>query len=54
MADPLLFIHAAFIAFVVVGQLLILLGLALRWHWVRNFWFRIVHLVFIMFVVVQT
>jgi hypothetical protein len=29
----------------VIGQLLILAGLLCRWQWVRNFWFRLAHLV---------
>jgi hypothetical protein len=44
LADVVVALHVAYIGFVVVGQLLILLGLALRWSWVRNPWFRILHL----------
>jgi hypothetical protein len=33
-----------FVAFVVFGMLAILIGLVLRWGWVRNFWFRVLHL----------
>jgi hypothetical protein len=43
-ADVLVTIHAAYVGYVVFGQLVILLGVALRWQWVRNFWFRITHL----------
>ncbi|MDH3584032.1 MAG: DUF2784 domain-containing protein, partial [Phycisphaerae bacterium] len=46
-------LHALFIAFVVVGLLLIVAGVALRWNWVRNFWFRAAHLLAIGFVVIQ-
>jgi hypothetical protein len=43
-ADVLAAFHFGYVAFVVVGQLLILIGLVLRWKWVRNPWFRSVHL----------
>ena len=44
LADVLVTVHLGFVAFVVVGQLLILVGWACGWGWVRNFWFRLVHL----------
>jgi hypothetical protein len=43
LADLVVVVHFAYIAFVVVGFLLILLGIVLGWGWVRNFWFRVVH-----------
>ena len=43
LADLIVAIHAAYVAFVVVGLLLILLGVACGWQWVRNWWFRIAH-----------
>lgn len=43
-ADAVLIIHFAFVAFVVVGLLLIGLGYYRRWSFVRNFWFRLAHL----------
>ncbi|MCP4573493.1 MAG: DUF2784 domain-containing protein [bacterium] len=54
LADLVLVLHAGFVAFVVVGQLLILAGLALKWRWVRGFRFRLVHLAAILFVTAQT
>jgi len=54
LADLILILHAGFTTFVVVGQLLILVGLALRWPWVRNFRFRLIHLAAIVFVTIQT
>src|SRR5262245_59373834 len=36
--------HLGYGGCVVVGQLLIWLGWALGWKWVRNFWFRATHL----------
>jgi Protein of Unknown function (DUF2784) len=43
-ADAIVAVHTLFVGFVVVGQLLILIGLVCRWKWVRNPWFRVVHL----------
>ncbi len=36
--------HFAYVAFVVVGLLVIWTGYFLRWSFVRNFWFRFAHL----------
>ena len=44
LADMVLAIHAAFVAFVVVGLALIFIGWWRRWSFVRNFWFRVAHL----------
>ena len=50
LADLLVALHAGYVAFVVVGQIFILLGVWLRWSWVRNVWFRLAHLLFILIV----
>ncbi len=39
-ADLLLFGHVLFVAFVVFGLALILVGKVCAWDWVRNTWFR--------------
>jgi hypothetical protein len=44
LADFVLIVHFAFVAFVVVGLLLIWIGCFRRWIFVRNFWFRFGHL----------
>src|SRR4051794_40783415 len=44
LADVIVAVHIAFVAFVLFGQLVILAGWALRWGAVRNFWFRALHL----------
>jgi hypothetical protein len=44
LADVVVALHVAYVGFVVVGLLLILVGLPLRWSWVRNPSFRIIHL----------
>ena len=53
LADVVMLIHAAIVAFVVAGLVLTVLGLIRRWAWVRNFWFRAVHLAAIAVVVGQ-
>ena len=50
LADTVVAIHVAYVSYVVFGQLLIWLGLALRWKWIRNPWFRWTHLVMIVIV----
>ncbi len=53
-ADLTLLLHTLFVAFVVVGLILILLGRALGWSWIRNPWFRWSHLGAIGVVVLQS
>jgi hypothetical protein len=53
-ADLLLFSHVMFVAFVVVGLVLILIGKPCDWGWVRNPWYRIAHLVAIGIVALQS
>lgn len=53
-ADALLVGHVAFVVFVVVGLALILIGKPLDWSWVRNPWFRVLHLAAIGVVVLQS
>lgn len=44
LADLVLVVHAAFIAFVLVGLVLTWIGWLRQWGWVRNLWFRLAHL----------
>jgi hypothetical protein len=53
LADAIVVFHAAYVSFVVFGLALILLGITFRWGWVRNFWFRALHLAAIGIVVVE-
>jgi hypothetical protein len=53
-ADLLLLGHVLFVAFVVIGLILILIGKLLDWAWVRKPWFRITHLAAIGIVVLQS
>lgn len=50
LADAIVAVHVAYVSFVVLGQLLIWLGLVLRWQWIRNPWFRWTHLVMMLVV----
>lgn len=53
LADAVLGLHAAIVAFVVGGLLVILAGNFLHWHWVNNPWFRGLHLAAIAIVALQ-
>ena len=53
-ADAVLFLHVLFVAFIVIGLLLIFAGKAYDWLWVRNPWFRLTHLAAVAVVVVQS
>jgi hypothetical protein len=52
-ADAVLLLHVLFVVFVVVGLLLVIAGRLLSWDWVRNWWFRVIHLGAIGVVVLQ-
>lgn len=54
LADAIALIHSAWVAFIVFGLAAVLLGIAFRWGWVRNFWFRAVHLAMILLVVAES
>ncbi len=47
-------LHVLFVVFVVFGLVLIFVGRAFAWSWVRNPWFRLIHLVSIAVVVIQS
>jgi hypothetical protein len=53
-ADIILVSHVLFVAFVVLGLFLIFLGKFKTWHWVRNPWWRGIHLLSIAVVAVQS
>ena len=44
MADALLVVHFLIAGFIVAGLLLTWIGFALGWQWIRNPWFRYLHL----------
>ena len=53
-ADALLILHTMLVAFVILGLVATFAGYCLDWQWVRNFWFRLSHLVVIAIVVLQS
>jgi len=54
LADFILTLHFLFVLFVVLSLLAIYLGYFLNWRWVRNRTFRILHLIAIGIVVLQS
>jgi hypothetical protein len=54
LADLIVLLHFAYVAFLILGMAAILLGLALRWRWVRNFWFRSIHFLMVAIVVLES
>jgi len=54
LADIVVAAHAAYVGFVVLGLLAILIGHACGWRWVRNPYFRIAHLASMLFVFAET
>lgn len=53
-ADALLFMHVLFVVFVIFGLILIYVGKVRVWSWIRNPWFRLIHIVVVGVVVVQS
>jgi hypothetical protein len=53
LADALTFVHLLYVGFVVVGLLVILVGAAFGCKWVRNPWFRSLHLLAIAIVALE-
>ena len=53
LADAVLAVHFAVVVFIVGGLVLVWIGAALRWRWVRNPWFRYLHLAAIAFVAAE-
>jgi len=54
LADLMLLLHVAIVAFAVLGQLLFMAGGLLGWAWARVMWVRLAHLGLIAFVVLQS
>jgi hypothetical protein len=53
MADLILVVHFGIVLFIVGGLLAVWAGAALGWGWVRNRWFRYLHLGAIAFVAAE-
>jgi len=54
LADAVLLLHALFVVFIIGALLLTILGGYRQWLWVRNWWFRVIHLAGIVVVVMQS
>lgn len=54
VADIVVVIHFAYVSFVLLGLLATLVGWGLKWNWVRNRWFRGIHLTMIAIVVAES
>ena len=53
-ADAVLVLHISYVSFVLVGFLLTVVGILARWQWIRNFWFRSLHLAAILLVAAES
>ena len=53
MADVILVVHFLIVVFNIGGLLVVWIGAALGWRWVRNPWFRYLHLGAIAFVAAE-
>lgn len=53
LADAMVFFHLLYCAYVVVGQVVVVVAAPFRWEWARNPWFRYSHLLAIAIVVVE-
>ena len=54
LADLIAVLHFGYVAVVVLGLFVILIGGLLQWQFIRNFWFRAIHLTMISIVVILT
>ena len=53
LADALLVVHFLIAGFIVGGLILVWIGALARWSWIRNPWFRYLHLAAIVFVAAE-
>ena len=54
LADAVVVVHAAYVAFVVGGLFAIVIGAAMGWRWTRSFSFRVAHLAAIALVCIES
>ncbi len=54
LADVVVIAHLAFVAFVILALLCIVIGAWFGWQWVRNLWFRLIHVGMVAVVVIQS
>ena len=53
VADIVAIIHLGYVVFVILGFICIVAGIIFRWRWIRNPWFRILHLAAIIAVAME-
>ncbi len=53
LADLIVVMHLAYVLSVILGLAAVILGWFLKWRWIRNFYFRIIHLLMIGIVVFE-
>ncbi len=53
LADLILWLHVAIVAFVVLGEALLLAGGLAGWRWIRNLPLRLLHLALIAYIALQ-
>lgn len=53
LADLIVIFHFLYVLFAVGGQIVIIFGGFLRWRWIRNLTFRVVHLISVVLVAVE-
>ena len=53
LADAIAVIHLGYVIYVILGFILIIVGIILRWKWIRNLSFRITHLLAIVGVAIE-
>jgi hypothetical protein len=53
LADAMVCAHVAYVAYVILGQLAIIVAAPMKWQWARNPWFRFTHLTAIAIVVYE-
>jgi len=53
LADIIAVIHLGYVIYVILGFILIVVGIILRWKWIRNLPFRITHLLAIVGVALE-
>lgn len=54
LADAILALHVGVVAFVVLGEALILVGARMGWRWVRNRALRVTHVALMVFIALQS
>jgi hypothetical protein len=52
-ADAMVALHVGYVAYVLLGQLAIVIAAPFRWQWARNPWFRWTHLLAILIVAIE-